>query len=271
VKLILQPRAQQIRIVLLVVILIFGLAAVSRANQPTASTYDVKLPTSVLFQVRDDSSRAIHSVLVLNKGQSWVWLDSQTMVESRSGYLSVAESAVGLNVSNPADWFSATYNLEIAENWILDRSAITALVDLVGGVEVTPDADISLALGESPVMFVKANEKIRLSGLAASIYATSSESKPDRLKEVLVGIFQKLDAAYLETVLPSIGAASRSTMGLPELIRWLETAQLLWVTNEIDFQELSVKSAFMDSQWIYPLSDESLAELADLGMPKSKS
>jgi hypothetical protein len=55
------------------------------------------------------------------------------------------------------------------------------------------------------------------------------------------------------------------------LIRWLETAQLLWVTNEIDFQELSVKSAFMDSQWIYPLSDESLAELVELGMPKSKS
>lgn len=270
-KLIFQPRVQQIRVVLALVVLVFGLAAVSQANQASPTGYQLELPESVLLQVRDDSLRAIHSVLVLNKGQSWVWLDSQTMVESRSGYLSVAESAVGLNVRNPADWFSATYDLEVTENWILDRSAITALVDLVGGVEVTPDADMSLALGESPVMFVKANEKVRLSGLAASIYATSSERKPDRLKEVLVGIFQKLDAAYLESVLPSIGAASRSTMGLPELIRWLETSQLLWVTNEIDFQELSVKSAFLDSKWVYPLNDAAIAKLADLGMPKSKS
>jgi hypothetical protein len=271
VKLILQPRAIQIRIVLLFVVLVLGLATVSRANQATPSDFDVNLPASVLVQVRDDSQRAIHSALVLNNGKSWVWLDSQMMLQSRSGYLTIAESASGLNVSNPADWFSSTYNLDISKNWILDRSAITALVDLVGGIEVTPDADISLALDESPVMFVKANQTIRMSGLAASIYATSSERKPDRLREVMAAIFQKLDAAFLETVLPSIGAASRSTMGLPELIRWLETTQLLWVTSEVEFRELEVKSTFLDSQWLYPLAPESIAELIDLGMAKTKS
>ncbi|MEY3408188.1 MAG: hypothetical protein RL038_1249, partial [Actinomycetota bacterium] len=225
-------------------------------------------PASLLLQVRDDEGRAVHSFAVLRKGQTWLQLDPDLMLTTETTVTSLADAASGLNLNSPKQWFADTYGLKFEETWVIDRVGLNALVDLIGGVSVQPDADVMLRLGEKPVLYVSKSENIRLDGTAASIYATSSEARPQRFQQVWNGLMAEIDAAYLESVLPAVGNSSRSSMVLAKLIQWIEFQQLLTAEKKVDWLQAKTELGLIENQYQPILRVAAIEQMAALGMER---
>lgn len=223
-------------------------------------------PTSLLLQVRDDEGRAVHSFAVLQNGQTWLQLDPDLMLTTETTVTTLAEAASGLNLNSAKQWFADTYGLNFEETWVIDRVGLNALVDLIGGVNVRPDADVMLRLGEKPVLYISKSENIRLDGTAASIYATSSDARPQRFQQVWNALMAEIDAAYLETVLPAVGNSSRSSMVLAKLIKWIEIQQLLSAEKNVDWLKAKTELGLIDNQYRPILQVKTIEQMAALGL-----
>lgn len=252
-------------------VLAFVLAIIGSQIQKSAVVDAAQLPSSLLLQIRNDQNLAVHTIGIFQASPTWQVLPPKLSLSTGTTRTTLSESASGLNLNNSRNWLRGTYDVNFAETWVIDRVGLSALVDLVGGVEVVPDVDLMLKLNGRPVFYLSKNQSVRLEGIAASLYATSSSVRPGRFIQVWKGVMQKLDAAYLESVLPSVGNSSRSTLGLAELIRWIETTQAQWANSTISWESAETELQLQSNQYRVIFNKPALAKLRELGKGDSIS
>lgn len=265
-KFLVRPKKTQIRTAVAVLVGAIALSSISLSLTSANSNPKFIQPVGVLVQIRNDQNQAAQSAILL--GNSWIWLSPNLLAKANSPAVNLRNSADTLDVATAAGWLSQTYELQNLEAWTMDVTAITALVDLIGSVEVRPETDLQLESAGKPVMVLKQGMKTRLSGTAAGVYALSSTSA---FEEVWLEVLRGLDAAYLPTVLPAIGAASRSTLEVSELIVLIEKIQANSVAGDFKFETWEGTPKLVQDQVFDVFSDAELAQLLAAGVVKRDS
>ena len=218
------PLAHRVLVSLGLVVLTAMLVAVARYNATADPGAPLELPTSLLFQLRDDDGTAVVSALISPRGGDWLVFPADLGVGSG---LTISTAAQGLDVRRSGQSLADQTGIEVGETWQLDRVGLSALIDIVGGVSVTVDETVRLEDGNGGLRVLRQGETAFLEPNYGSRYATSGspESQARHTVQVLRDLFRRLDAAALPNVLQSVGSSSRSTLGTPWLVHLIERLQ----------------------------------------------
>jgi anionic cell wall polymer biosynthesis LytR-Cps2A-Psr (LCP) family protein len=211
------------------------------------------VPDTVLFQLRSDDSHAVLSAVVADRGRTWFVIPNDTIMDKSDINSTIARIAEGVVPEGAVNAVSLGANVKIDEAWQLDRLGIAALVELVGGVQVTPKSDMLLgATTPNAQMSLSKNVTVQLNGIFAAWYALgegaqSPSGKVAQFHEVWQQIMQRTDAATLSPVMSSVGASSHSTLSLPELVALFEKWQQINETDGISW--VGIKTEYVGSEF----------------------
>ena len=208
----------------LFVLLLGGLlVAVSLINRSQTSVDSVKLPTSVLFQLRDDAGLAVVNAVITNDNTDWLSLPARLQVGDRM----LGELAVGLDVSAATRGIRNEVGFDIAQTWQIDRLGLAALIDNVDGVEVKAARNLTLTASNGESISLMAGYNYKLDAKFGSTYATDCEPREcvRRFNQVWRSLMERLDSAWLPEILESVGSSSRSTLNQLELVSLIERMQ----------------------------------------------
>jgi anionic cell wall polymer biosynthesis LytR-Cps2A-Psr (LCP) family protein len=150
-----------------------------------------------------------------------VLVPSRLLVDvAGTGDIPFGETATLPEPSAPAQALTDLVGVRVDDSWVLDRTALAALVDAVGGVDAAVDVDVveTDKDGNETVVVEAGNQGLK--GAAAAAYATYlAEDEPEqarlaRFDDVLTGVLQAMpeDRADVVAALAKTGDGSESTL-----------------------------------------------------------
>ena len=157
---------------------------------------------------------------------SVVLLPSGLLVDvAGTGDVPFGETVTLPEPSAPSQALTDLVGVRVDDSWVLDRAALAALVDAVGGVEAAVDTDVvETGKDGSETVVVRAGNQ-QLDGASAAAYATYlGEGEPEqarlaRFDDVLTGVLQALpeDRADVVAALGKTGDGSDTTLAAAAL------------------------------------------------------
>lgn len=237
------PWAHRLLVALGLAVLTAMLVAVARFNSAQPQDTALELPTSLLFQLRDDDGTAVVSALISPKGGEWLIFPADLFVGPG---LTISTAAEGLDVRRSGQALADQTGIEVGETWQLDRLGLAALIDSVGGVKVTVDENLRLEDASGDVLVLTRGESVLLDPNFGSRYATAGapDTQARHTVQVLRDLFRRLDAAALANLLPAVGSSSRSTLGTPWLVNLIERLQQQNAVRPFETSLLASEIAF---------------------------
>ena len=150
-----------------------------------------------------------------------VLVPSRLLVDvAGTGDIPFGETATLPEPSAPAQALTDLVGVRVDDSWELDRAALAALVDAVGGVDAAVDVDVveTDKDGSETVVVEAGNQELK--GSAAAAYATYlAEGEPEqarlaRFDDVLTGVLQAMpeDQGDVVAALDRAGDGSQSTL-----------------------------------------------------------
>ena len=209
---------------------------------------DVAARTSVLVQLTGAEQTAEAAALLswdagLSKGGALTVPTGLLVDVAGFGPLPLADSLLEAGGEESADALAATIRADVGGSWIVDESALSAMVEEVGGVTVEVDVDVTEQGADgSSVVVVPAGSQ-QLDGTQAAAFASFRGDGEDAfpqterfgkvLQAVLAGLPQGAEA--VSAVLVELGGGSDTTMDDAALARMLsdlgqatEAGQAAW-------------------------------------------
>jgi len=220
---------------------------------------------TLLMQVTMEKVSLASSVIA-NAGAeasaAWMSLGSATMVADDDVYRSLLElnTQPGQRLSPRA--VTATLGLAVADRWLMERKALAALVDTVGGVVVNAQQPLTFTDEFGETQLVVPAGASRLTGRPASWYvsglvAGETTNAPQQARfgevfnEVLAGIPE--DADTLVQILTSLGSLSDVTISRADLADFLLEYRQELIVGEIESVDLTLR----DVQPVDPVAEDS--------------
>ena len=219
-----------------VIIVILGLVAVATYNASSQKRElpNFNLPKSLLFQYRDDEGNAVLSAVVTEQGKKWWVIPRATVLNAELPEETMQASAKTLTVVGARNALADSVQLNIDDVWQLDRLGLAALIENIGGIDVTPKRDMILGkLTSDDFMSLRAGNRVHLDGIYGAWYAITADKESDQLaqfEDVWHQLMNRTDAATLGTVLSSVGSVSRASLAHDELVivfeKWQQVADV---------------------------------------------
>ena len=219
-----------------VIIVILGLVAVATYNASSQKRElpNFNLPKSLLFQYRDDEGNAVLSAVVTEQGKKWWVIPRATVLNAELPEETMQASAKTLTVVGARNALADSVQLNIDDVWQIDRLGLAALIENIGGIDVTPKRDMVLGkLTSDDFMSLRAGNRVHLDGIYGAWYAITADKESDQLaqfEDVWHQLMNRTDAATLGTVLSSVGSVSRASLAHDELVivfeKWQQVADV---------------------------------------------
>jgi len=212
------------------------------ADRRKGST-NVELPATVVLQVVGDNRLSAGTFVIADNGRTWFVAPNRTVLRDGVNQSTVSTAAGALDPGATALGLGTVLDLDFDQDWQLTRMGLAAFIDSIGGVRITPDADIILERPAKTGSVVLSKEQpVFLDGVYASVYATSldahGEIVPTRFAAVWSAVMAHTDAAHLAQVFVAMGNSSRSSMPSDELIAFFENSQQVWEVQTPRFRVL---------------------------------
>lgn len=178
-------------------IAIFVLALTYRASESNAPV-TLDFPDALVVQVRDETKTESISFVVTNAGANWFALPRSLVVADSPLRVTVNELSNGILTDAVRSTFSSLLGRDEVDVWQLDATALSALVEVIGGYEI---------------------EGVRLNGNQAIENLRLNEpGAKGRFLEMWREIVTSLDAGELTAVLTNLGSTSRSNLSIESLV-----------------------------------------------------
>lgn len=216
-------------VAVVVLLLLVAGAVVWWSGRGTETAVVVKSPPTpqqiTLVQVTGVDGTAAASALVGTtpgaKDAVAVLVPSRVVVDVvGSGNMPFGEAALVTDANASAAALTDLLAVRVSDTWVLSQAALAGLVDAVGGVQVTVDADVTASDGKGGEKVVVPAGSQKLAGAGAAAYATYlADGEPEqtrlaRFDDVLTAVSTALPVtpAELTAVLAKLGTGSRSTL-----------------------------------------------------------
>ncbi|MEY4323232.1 MAG: LytR cpsA psr family [Actinomycetota bacterium] len=242
----------------------------AQSQNPTLPNFT--MPHALLFQLRGDDSHAVLSAVVADQGRTWFVVPNDTIMDITDKNSSISKVAEGVVPEGAVNAMSLGANVEIDDAWQVDRLGLAALVELIGGVQVTPKNDMLLgATTPNAQLSLSKNVTVQLNGIFAAWYALgegaqSPAGKLAQFREVWQQIMQRTDAATLSPVMSSVGASSHSTLSIAQLVALFEKWQQINETDDISWLGLHTEYVGSEFGRIRMISASGRQQLLDAGV-----
>lgn len=240
------------------------LTAVSFFNAKNLTEKPVALPSSLLFQLRQDDGSAVFSALVFPDGGDWQQLPSDLTLADTT----VSLAARGLDVRRTGQLLADEAQLEPVETWQLDRLGFAALLDSIGGIYLTPARQVTIEQVDGTLLTIGAGETRYLTGSLASDYVVAGgpDVAGERFAEVWHLLMQSVDGAALPVLTDSLGSTSRSTMESTQLFAVIEALQQREFARPIAIEVLQSQVVVTDAGVVRVLTTEARDQLIAAGL-----
>lgn len=204
---------------------------------------------TILLQVQQPDRTAISSALLAHDTKAKVGSVVLVPPQVFAQVPGVGSLAFGkaLSLGAPATAVTGARNalsdllaVTIDGSWVLDVATFQKLIDQVGGVQVT--VDVPVVRGRT-VLLNQGGQ--RLDGASAQLFATylgpdeQEQARLARLQTVLDGVVTALPS-NLDSLLRGLGAGSRSTLPVPDLVRVLAGMKQDESTSDLQYRSLPV-------------------------------
>lgn len=199
------------------------LVATSLFNQRNVQPEPLELPSSMLFQLRNDDGIAVLSAVFGSRNNDWYVLPADLQV----GDELLGDTANGLDIGYPQRQLQRLVGIKVDGSWRLDRLGLAALLDTVDGVSITPSRDVVIENADGGELRLRKGQSYRLNSQLASRYAVNCapEDCASRFAQVWRALLDKLDAAWVPTILPSVGSSSRTNVPQADLVALIDRLQ----------------------------------------------
>lgn len=191
---------------------------------PASGPSSARTQTTLLMQVVDDNRQTVGAVLLGHDTRSGdgagVLVPSALVVDvPGSGSAAFGATSAAGPAGSSALALGDALGVTVDGTWVLDAAGLAALVDAVGGVDVTVDRDVTVTgAGGSSVVATAGRQ--HLDGAGAAAYATflapqeAEQVRLARFSTVLEALLPKLpgDDAGRSKVLGALGSHSASTL-----------------------------------------------------------
>lgn len=207
--------------------------AVTFRDELVSTPAPVSMPNSMLVQIRGDDKNAVLSFIIADQGRSWFVLPANAVLTNGVTPQTVGSVAAALDIANAPREIENSLQISLDETWVIDRLAIAAMVESVGGITISAREDITLIPPNAEQgLSLTANTPTFLNGMYASLYGvdTRRSDPTGRLRvffEIFAPLLQKLDGGTLPEVLSAVGSTSRSSLEQRELIAVIDKLQYL--------------------------------------------
>ncbi|MDT0307627.1 LytR C-terminal domain-containing protein [Streptomyces sp. DSM 44917] len=186
-------------------------------GEPGASTAVAEERDVIVVHLRQaDSDETATALLVANETEgsgTTLLLPNDLSVTTDGGTVPLSQAVLDEPAGAVRDALGGLLGADIRGTWRLGTPYLEILVDLVGGVTLTTDAEVPGEDGEEPL--VPRGENVRLDGRAAVAYAThSTDEEPPAAQ---LSRFGQVLQAVLERMPSGEEAAIRTTEAIPQV------------------------------------------------------
>jgi LytR_cpsA_psr family len=223
-------------VIVLLVLAVLGIRAlIGGDDNPTgeSTSTDIAARTSVLISLTGAEETAEAAVLVgwdagLTKGGAFTVPAGVLVDVAGLGQLPLADALPDAGGEESTRAFATAVGVDVAGSWVLDESALSALVEEVGGVTVDVDVDVTEPGAEGAAVIVPAGSQ-PLNGTTAAAYASFRAEGEDgvaqsqRFGRVLQAVLAALPQGEepVGAILVELGGGSVSTLDEATLARTL--------------------------------------------------
>ena len=223
-------------VIVLLVLAVLGIRALLGGDDnPTgeSTSTDIAARTSVLISLTGVEETAEAAVLVgwdagLTKGGAFTVPAGVLVDVAGLGQLPLADALPDAGGEESTRAFATAVGADVAGSWVLDESALSALVEEVGGVTVDVDVDVTEPGAEDAAVIVPAGSQ-PLNGTTAAAYASFRAEGEDgvaqsqRFGRVLQAVLAALPQGEepVGAILVELGGGSVSTLDEATLARTL--------------------------------------------------
>lgn len=156
-------------------------------------------------------------------------IDPRTTFDSGiGGYTSIAKGGATATLTSVTQRISVATATQADATLIIQRVALAGLIDAVGGIDITSDADYPVSKGPGPILYVTKGtwhvDGTRAAGYAVLAQPGDTPAKHNaRVNQVLLATLNQLpqDTNRLDEVLLALGALARTTMPMSDVARFI--------------------------------------------------
>ncbi len=224
-------------VIVLLVLAVLGIRAlIGGDDNPTgesSTSTDIAARTSVLISLTGAEETAEAAVLVgwdagLTKGGAFTVPAGVLVDVAGLGQLPLADALPDAGGEESTRAFATAVGADVAGSWVLDESALSALVEEVGGVTVDVDVDVTEPGADGATVIIPAGSQ-PLNGTTAAAYASFRAEGEDgvaqsqRFGRVLQAVLAALPQGEepVGAILVELGGGSVSTLDEATLARTL--------------------------------------------------
>jgi anionic cell wall polymer biosynthesis LytR-Cps2A-Psr (LCP) family protein len=243
----------------LAVLLVIGVTVVVLSGRgdksPVATAPRPPHQSTLLVQVAGADGTAVSSALVgvtsrSGTGAALLIPAGLLVDDASSGNTSFGETLTLPSKTASTDALTDLLGVRVNDRWVLSQQGLAALVDKVGGVQVTVDVDVinKNAKGDEVVVVHAGSQK--LNGAQAAAYATYlAEGEPEtvrlaRFNDVFDEVLRSLPAnrATVAATLTGLATGSTSSLAAPKLANLLDVLRAAAVKETLHYDVLPVNN-----------------------------
>ncbi len=214
-------------VIVVIALLVTGRLVFTGRHSPrplvTAVSTTGATQTTLLIQLSDSAGAAVDSALVANDQlhrQGVMLLVPSQVISQVPGFGSMpfGQTLTVGDAATPSETLSDLIGVTVDGSWVLNQSAMAALVDKLGGITVTVNRDVTTTSGSVTTVVIPTGTQ-KLDGASAVAYATflaSGEAEQARLARfnavltaVLAGLPKSVD--QLSLLVGGLGGGSVSS------------------------------------------------------------
>jgi hypothetical protein len=228
-------RARRVRLVAAVVVAVLVVAAAAWAllgshgtsKPPATPVVSSRVQQTLLLQIVDSTNQTIEGVLLAHTqtapGTGFGGLVPNTLLVNAPSLgpvvFAATSTAAGAGVGTGPAALSDAIGVTVDGGWRLSQAGLVALVDAVGGLDVTVDEDIQQPTAGGSILLMRAGPQ-HLSGGQAAAYATyldvgsPEQQRLARLSTVMQALLAKLpvDPRTVSNLVAALADTSTSTL-----------------------------------------------------------
>jgi anionic cell wall polymer biosynthesis LytR-Cps2A-Psr (LCP) family protein len=243
----------------LAVLLVIGVTVVVLSGRgdgaPEATAAKSPHQSTLLVQVAGDDGTAVSSALVgvtdgSRNGAALLIPAGLLVDDASSGNTSFGETLTLPSKTASTDALTDLLGVRVRDRWVLTKQGLAALVDKIGGVQVTVDVDVinKNSKGDQAVVVRSGSQK--LNGAQAAAYATYlAEGEPEtvrlaRFNDVFDQILRSLpsDRSQVATTLTGLATGSTSSLAPAKLANLLVVLRASAVKELLHYDVLPVNN-----------------------------
>lgn len=241
----------------LVLLLIIGVTAVVLSSrddvEPVTSAPRTPRQSTLLVQVAGQDGTAVVNALVgvtasSSSGAALLIPAGLLVDDASSGNLPFGETLTLPSKTASIDALTDLLGVRVSNAWVLSQQGIGALVDEVGGVQVTVDVDVIVKNAKGDEAVVARAGSQRLNGAQAAAYATYlAAGEPEavrlpRFNDVFDEVLRSLPAttADIATTLTGLSTGSSSALTPAQLAKLLIVMRGEAVKEQLRYDVLPV-------------------------------